>query len=93
MPFLVALCLSLLALIVFNGALKMRINTFKGIIGERLVRRLRYNLIHNMLRFPLPYFSRVSSGELISTVTAETETAGVVTSGNPSPCRCSRAAP
>ena len=52
-PYLTTLCLVLLALIVINGVLKMRINTFKGIIGERLIRRLRYNLIFNMLRFPL----------------------------------------
>lgn len=75
-PYLVALCLSLLALIVITGALKMRINTYKGIIGERLIRRLRYGLITNILRFPLPYFSRISSGELISSVTAETEPLG-----------------
>ncbi|MGI9317462.1 MAG: ABC transporter transmembrane domain-containing protein, partial [bacterium] len=75
-PYLVALCLSLLTLIVITGVLKMRINTYKGTIGERLVRRLRYNLITNILRFPLPYFSRISSGELISSVTAETEPLG-----------------
>ena len=72
--YLSILCFALLALIVINGLIKMRINTYKGIIGERLIRRLRYKLINNALRFPLPYFSRVSSGELISTVTAEAET-------------------
>lgn len=72
-PFLVILCLSLLSLIVFNGVLKMRINTLKGIIGERLIRRLRFQLIDQMLRFPLPHFSRVSQGELIATVTGEAE--------------------
>lgn len=72
-PFLVVLCVSLLVLIVMNGVLKMRINTYKGIIGERLVRRLRFSLIDRLLRFPLSHFSRVSSGEMISTVTAETE--------------------
>ncbi len=71
--FLAILCLSLLGLVVLNGIIKMRLNTYKGVIGERLIRRLRYNLIQNILRFPLPYFSRISSGELISTVTAETE--------------------
>ena len=72
-PFLVILCLTLLALIIINGVLKMRINTLKGIIGERLIRRLRYQLIDQMLRFPLPHFSRVSQGELIATVTGEAE--------------------
>ncbi len=72
-PFLVVLCVALLVLIVLNGVLKMRINTFKGIIGERMVRRLRFSLIERTLRFPLSHFSKISSGEMISTVTAETE--------------------
>jgi len=71
--YLVILCVLLLVLVVANGALKMRINTFKGIIGERLVRRLRFQLVDRILKFPLTAFSRVSSGELISTVTSETE--------------------
>ncbi|MEM7194582.1 MAG: ABC transporter transmembrane domain-containing protein [Pseudomonadota bacterium] len=75
-PYLVALCFSLLALIIVNGILKMRINTMKGTIGEKLVRRLRFQLIDRMLRFPLPHFARTSQGELISTVTAEAEPLG-----------------
>jgi len=71
--YLVILCVLLLVLVVTNGALKMRVNTFKGIIGERLVRRLRFQLVDRILKFPLKAFSRVSSGELISTVTSETE--------------------
>ncbi len=74
--YLAILCLTLLILVVLSGVIKMRLNTYKGVVGERLVRRLRYNLIQNTLRFPLSYFSRVSSGELISTVTAETEPLG-----------------
>ena len=74
--FLTVLCLCLLGLVIANGIIKMRLNTYKGVIGERLIRRLRYTLIQNILRFPLPYFSRISSGELISTVTAETEPLG-----------------
>lgn len=75
-PYLAILCLTLLILVILSGVIKMRLNTYKGVVGERLIRRLRYNLIQNTLRFPLPYFSRVSSGELISTVTAETEPLG-----------------
>ena len=71
--YLLALCIGLLALIVINGLLKMKINTLKGITGERLVRRLRFQLIDRILRFPLPHFARASQGELISTLTAETE--------------------
>lgn len=63
----------LLVLVVINGLFKMRINTYKGIIGERLVRRLRYTLVDRVLRFPLARFQRVSQGEIIATVIPETE--------------------
>ncbi|GGO75713.1 hypothetical protein GCM10011348_01160 [Marinobacterium nitratireducens] len=72
-PYLLGLCGVLLSLIVVNGLFKMRINTFKGIVGERLVRRLRYQLIERILRFQPRRFQMISQGELISTVTAETE--------------------
>jgi len=72
-PYLLALCGALLSLVVINGLFKMHINTFKGIVGERLVRRLRYQLIDRILRFQPRRFQMISQGELISTVTAETE--------------------
>ncbi|MBP2231525.1 putative ABC transport system ATP-binding protein [Azospirillum agricola] len=72
-PYLLVLCVAFLLLVLANGAFKMRINTLKGVVGERQVRRLRFTLLDRMLRFPLPHFSKVSQGELISTVTAETE--------------------
>lgn len=71
--YLLLLCLGFLLLVLANGLFKMRINTYKGVVGEREVRRLRFELLDRMLRFPLPHFSHVSQGELISTVTAETE--------------------
>ena len=71
--FLVTMCLTLLGLIVINGLLKMRINTLKGIVGERLIRRLRYELIQRIFRFPTAHLARSSQGEFISTITAETE--------------------
>jgi len=71
--FLIALCIVLLTLIVINGLLKMRINTLKGIVGERLIRRLRYQLIQRILRFPNSHFEKTSQGEFISSITAEAE--------------------
>ncbi len=71
--YLLLLSFALLALVIINGLFKMRINTFKGIIGERLVRRLRYQLVDRVLRFPLARFQRVSQGEIIATVIPETE--------------------
>ncbi len=71
--FLLILCAIYLLLIIGSGLLKMRINTLKGVIGERLVRRLRFQLTDRILRFPPKHFHRVSQGELIATVTAEAE--------------------
>ncbi|ANG63337.1 hypothetical protein A8C75_13225 [Marinobacterium aestuarii] len=73
MYYLLALCGLLLTMILINGMVKMYINTYKGIVGERLVRRLRYQLVELILRFQPRRFQIVSQGELISTITAETE--------------------
>ena len=65
-----------LALVCVNGAFKFYVNVFRGQLGERMLRRLRYDLYARMLRFPLPYFRRVSQGEVIQMVTAEVEPLG-----------------
>ena len=74
--FLMLLCGAFLAAVLVHGLMKMRINTMKGILSERMLRRLRYQLIGRILRFPAPYFERVSQAELVSMVTAETEPMG-----------------
>ncbi len=71
--FLLLLCSLLLVTVLISGAFKMRINTFKGVIGERMVRRLRYQLVERVMRFPPAQFQRTSQGEIISTITSETE--------------------
>jgi ABC-type multidrug transport system fused ATPase/permease subunit len=74
--FLWLLCLAFLLAVLGHGLLKMRINTMKGILSERMLRRFRYDLIARVLRFPQPYFERVSQGELVSMITAESEPMG-----------------
>ncbi|GAG17494.1 unnamed protein product, partial [marine sediment metagenome] len=69
--FLGFLCLAFLVSVFIHGMLKMKINTMKGVLAERMLRRFRYQLIARILRFPQPYFERVSQGELVSMVTAE----------------------
>jgi putative ABC transport system ATP-binding protein len=63
--YLLILCFGFLAAVVIGGMMKMRLNTLKGIVAERLLRRLRYTLINRMLRFPKPYFRTTSQGELV----------------------------
>nr|WP_171177221.1 ABC transporter transmembrane domain-containing protein [Ruegeria sp. HKCCD8929] len=74
--FLAILCVGFLLAVLAHGLMKMRINTMKGVLSERMLRRLRYQLISRILRFPQPYFERVSQGELVSMVTAESEPMG-----------------
>jgi putative ABC transport system ATP-binding protein len=76
LPYLFLLCFFFLLLVCVNGYFKMRINTFKGVMAERLLRRLRYILVERTLRFPLPQFQKTSSGEVVTMVTAEVEPLG-----------------
>ena len=75
-PFLMGLCVAFLLLVCINGGFKYYINVYRGGIGERMLRRLRYQLIQRVLRFPLPHFRNVSQGEVVSMVTTETEPLG-----------------
>jgi ABC-type multidrug transport system fused ATPase/permease subunit len=74
--FLLILSFGFLLAVMVHGLMKMRINTMKGVLAERMLRRFRYQLIARILRFPQPYFERVSQGELVSMVTAESEPMG-----------------
>ena len=65
-----------LALVLVNGGFKYFLNVYRGVVGERMLRRLRYDLFVRMLRFPLPRFRRTSQGELVSTIVAETDPLG-----------------
>ncbi|MEO9649581.1 MAG: ABC transporter transmembrane domain-containing protein [Roseobacter sp.] len=74
--FLLILCGLYLASVVAHGLLKMRLNTKKGVLAERLLRRFRYQLVGRMMRFPRSYFRSTSQGELVSMVTSEAEPMG-----------------
>lgn len=74
--YLLVLCFAFLALVVVQQGFKYAINVFQGIAGERMLRRLRYLLYAQILRFPLPTFRRTSQGEIIPMVVAEVEPVG-----------------
>jgi ABC-type multidrug transport system fused ATPase/permease subunit len=74
--FLVLLSCAFLMLVLVNGAFKYFLNVYRGVVGERMLRRLRYMLFQRVLRFPLPQFRKVSQGEIVSMITAETEPLG-----------------
>ncbi|MDX2321959.1 MAG: ABC transporter transmembrane domain-containing protein [Moritella sp.] len=74
--FLMVLCIGFLLAVLANGLLKMRLNTMKGVLAERLLRRFRFQLVTRILRFPRSYFRTTSQGELVSMVTSEAEPMG-----------------
>ena len=76
LPLLAAFCVMYFVLVLVNGGFKYFINVYKGLLGERMLRRLRYLLYARILRFPLLHFRKVSQGELIPMITAEVEPLG-----------------
>lgn len=76
MGYLMVLCGLFLLLVFINGAFKYAINVYKGVVAERMLRRLRYMLYGQTLRFPLPHFRRLSQGELVQMINAEVEPLG-----------------
>ena len=75
-PYLVAMSLLFLLLVIVNGAFKWYINIYKGRLGERMLRRLRYDLIDRVLRFPPGQFRRIKASEVATMVKDEVEPLG-----------------
>jgi ABC-type multidrug transport system fused ATPase/permease subunit len=74
--YLFALSGIFLALVFVNGGFKYFINVYQGVMAERMLRRMRYELYDRVLRFPLPHFRKTSQGEIVSMITAEAEPLG-----------------
>jgi ABC-type bacteriocin/lantibiotic exporter with double-glycine peptidase domain len=76
LEFLMIFSFAFLLTVLASGGLKYLLNVYRGALGERLLRRFRYELYARILRFPMPHFKRVSPGEIIPMITAETEPLG-----------------
>ncbi|TVR80186.1 MAG: ATP-binding cassette domain-containing protein [Rhodospirillales bacterium] len=76
LEYLWLLCLIFLALVGVRFGLRYYVNVYKGRLGERMLRRLRYQLFSRLLRFPLPHFRKASQGEMIAMMTGEVEPLG-----------------
>lgn len=74
--YLIFLCLLFLFLVLINSGFKLFINIYRGTLGERMLRRMRLQLIERIMRFPLARFRSTSQGELVSMVNQETEPLG-----------------
>ena len=73
---LFALSMVFLLLVIINGLFKLYINTYKGRLGERMLRRVRYQLVDLVLRFPTSHFKRVKSAEIATMIKDEVEPMG-----------------
>jgi putative ABC transport system ATP-binding protein len=75
-PYLLMLCGVFLGLIVLINAFKWVINVGVGMLGERMLRRLRYMLYERVLRFRMERFRTQRPGEIIQSVLGEIEPLG-----------------
>lgn len=75
-PFLVWMSFAFLALVIVNGLFKLWINTAKGRLGERMLRRLRFMLFDRVLRFPPERYRTVKAPELATMIKDEVEPLG-----------------
>ena len=75
-PYLLLLCGAFLALVLVNLGFKYITSTYRYRVGDRLLRRLRFDLVERLLRFPPREFRNTSSGQVVSMVTAETSPLG-----------------
>jgi putative ABC transport system ATP-binding protein len=76
LPLLVMLCVLFLALVVGDNAIKYHLGVCTVRAGERLLRRMRYELYSRVLRFPLPHFRRAGQGEVVAMITGQAQQVG-----------------
>jgi len=74
--YLLALSFTFLLLVLINGAFKYLINIRKGILGERILRRMRYELFAVLLRFRPEDIRAVKPSEAASMINNEVEPVG-----------------
>lgn len=74
--FLLAWSGMFLLMVIVNNGFKFQLNTMKGRVGERLLRRMRYQLFDRILRFPLPHFRKVKPAEMATMIKDEVEPIG-----------------
>lgn len=73
---LLALSFYFLALVLINGAFKYVVNLRKGILGERMLRRMRYDLFGQLMRFRPEDIRSAKPAEVASMIKDEVEPIG-----------------
>jgi ABC-type multidrug transport system fused ATPase/permease subunit len=70
------LCALYLGAVLATGALKYVKQNLEGRVSETLLRSLRTDLYHRILRFPLPHVRNTSVGQLVAMILGEAEELG-----------------
>ena len=65
-----------LLMVIVNGWFKLYLNTYKGRLGERMLRRMRFEFVDLVLRFPILRFRQLRSPEVASMIKDELEPIG-----------------
>ncbi|MEM9603303.1 MAG: ABC transporter transmembrane domain-containing protein [Pseudomonadota bacterium] len=73
---LIVLSAAFLLLVCVNGGFKYVLNVYRGVVAERMLRRLRFTLFSNLMRFPTAKAEQLSPAETVPLITAETEPLG-----------------
>lgn len=73
---LFALCFLFMAAVFLNGWFKLYTNTYKGKLGEQLLKQLRYTLLDRVLRYRVARFRHLKGAEVASVIKDEVEPLG-----------------
>ncbi|SKA05280.1 putative ABC transport system ATP-binding protein [Enhydrobacter aerosaccus] len=76
LQYLVVMSFVFLVAVIINSEFKKTINTQKGRMGERMLRRMRFELYDRILRFPPAHFRKVKQAELATMIKDEVEPLG-----------------
>lgn len=73
---LFALCAAFMFFVFLNGWFKLYTNTYKGKLGEEVLRQLRYTLLDRVLRYRVARFRNLKGAEVSSVIKDEVEPLG-----------------
>ncbi|HUS96837.1 MAG TPA: ABC transporter ATP-binding protein, partial [Hyphomicrobiaceae bacterium] len=77
--YLLMLSFMFLGFVLINGAFKYKINRDKGVLAERLLRRMRFDLFSRMMRFRPEDIRKVKPAEAATMINNEVEPIGAFT--------------
>jgi putative ABC transport system ATP-binding protein len=75
-PYLLFMCFVFLAMVVIINGIKWLLNISVGMTGERMLRRLRFTMFEQVMRFPISRFRNTKPGAVIQAMLGEVEPLG-----------------